>query len=267
MIEEGNIEIVLIYLVGTFSMVVLAGAILFFFTAYQKRLLKKELEINLIKAHQQEEILHTTIQSQEKERKRIAQDLHDEIGAMLSVVKLNISLFERKAIDEKSKLLAAETKSYLDDVILQVRRISRALMPPSLERLGLKAAIEELIDWINKNGEITVSYYSNSQPVRLESEKELAIFRIVQELLNNSIKHSEASNIEIGLRYSKKWIVVTVSDNGKGFEINKMAKTGLGLQNLRSRTQILNARHKIKSSPGKGTRAILCLNTESDINE
>lgn len=263
----GNIEITLIYLIGTFSMVVLAGAVLFFFTAYQKRLLKKELEINLIKSNQQEEILKTTILSQEKERKRIAQDLHDEVGAMLSVVKLNVAMFERKTNDEKSKLLAAETKSYLDDIILQVRRISRSLMPPSLERLGLNAAIEELVDWINKTGEIHVCYRNNSQSIRLENEKELAVFRIVQELLNNAIKHSEASRIEVLIRNSMKMLVVIVHDNGKGFKNDELTKTGLGLQNLKSRTQILNAKYKIKSAPGKGTNAILCLNTQPDSHE
>ena len=97
-----NAELILVYIIGTFGMIVLSGAIFVFFITYQKRLLKKELEINVIKARQQEEILKNTILSQEKERKRIAQDLHDEVGAMLSVIKLNISLFERKAENPKT---------------------------------------------------------------------------------------------------------------------------------------------------------------------
>src|SRR5690554_5321194 len=113
MAEQGNAEIVLVFIVGTLGMIILVGAIFFFFITYQKRLLKKELEINKIKAGQQEEILQNTVLAQEKERKRIAQDLHDEVGAMLSVVKLNISRFERKAEDPSSKEIAAETKTYL----------------------------------------------------------------------------------------------------------------------------------------------------------
>ncbi len=266
MSETGNAEIILIYIIGTFGMVVLSGAIFLFFVTYQKRLLKKELEINVIKSRQQEEILRNTILSQEKERKRIAQDLHDEVGAMLSVIKLNISLFERKADNPKTKEFAQETKTYVDDVILQVRRISRALMPPSLEKLGLATAVEELAQWINKSGIIKVHFWRSGQAVRLENKKELAIFRIIQEILNNAIKHSNATQIQLKMHYSQTFLAVSVSDNGIGFEPEKMVKTGLGLKNLESRTQLLNARMKINSAPGKGTTAVLCLNVKHDAN-
>lgn len=259
MAVNGNTEIVLIYFVGTFGMIILAGAIFFFFITYQKRLLKKELEINKMKTEQQEEILKNTIHAQEKERKRIAQDLHDEVGAMLSVVKLNISRFERKSENPSSKELAVETKSYLDDVIMQVRRISRALMPPSLEKLGLDFAIEELVSWVNKTGQLEVSYWKSGNPARFDSKKELAVFRIIQELLNNAIKHAQASAISIKTRYFPGGMAISVCDNGVGFELDKMTKTGLGLRNLESRTQIIDARIKMKSKPGKGTSAILLI--------
>ncbi len=260
----GNSEIVFIYFIGTLGMVLLSGAIFFFFIIYQKRILKKELEINRIKSIQQEEIIKNTILAQEKERKRIARDLHDEVGSMLSVVKLNISLFERKADNQKSKALALETKSYIDDVILQVRRISRALMPPSLEKLGLAIAVEELSDWINKSNVLRIVYWCSRMTFRLESKKELAVFRIVQELMNNAIKHSGASQIQIKLRYSTYSFAVSVSDNGKGFVMDERIEKGLGLKNLESRTHMLNAKMKINSIPGKGTTAILCLNLQSE---
>ncbi|MFW6289937.1 MAG: sensor histidine kinase [Mariniphaga sp.] len=262
MSETGNAEIILVYIIGTFGMIVLSGAVFLFFVTYQKRLLKKELEINIIKAQQQEEILRNTILSQEKERKRIAQDLHDEVGAMLSVIKLNISLFERKAENPKAREFARETKTYLDDVIIQVRRISRALMPPSLEKLGLAIAVEELADWINKSGLISIRLWRNSQAFRLGAKKELAIFRIIQEILNNAIKHSGASQIQIKMHYGTVYFAVSVQDNGKGFEPEKMVKTGLGLRNLESRARLIHALLKINSAPGRGTTAILCTNVQ-----
>lgn len=258
---QGNSEIVLTYFVGTFGMITLAGAIFFFFVTYQKRLLKKELEINKMKAEQQEEILRNTILAQEKERKRIAQDLHDEVGAMLSVVKLNVSRFERKSENESIKNLAQETKIYLEDVITQVRRISRALMPPSLEKLGLDFVVEELVNWVNKSDDIQIVYRKSGSPLRFNHKKELAVFRIIQELLNNAIKHAQASVIQINARYCTDRIALSVCDNGIGFELEQMTKTGLGLRNLESRSQILNARFKIKSSPGKGTTAILLIDS------
>jgi signal transduction histidine kinase len=257
MTGQGNAEIVLVFIVGTLGMIILAGAIFFFFITYQKRLLKKELEINKMKAEQQKEILRNTILAQEKERKRIAQDLHDEVGAMLSVVKLNISRFERKAENSASKDIAVETKAYLDEVITQVRRISRALMPPSLEKLGLDYAIEELVNWVNKTGQVELIYWKSGHPTRFNNKKELAVFRIIQELLNNAIKHAQASTILIKARYCAGRLGVSVCDNGVGFDLNQMTKTGLGLRNLESRTQILDAKIKMKSKSGEGTSAIL----------
>jgi signal transduction histidine kinase len=258
---EENAEIVLVYFVGTFGMGILAGAIFLFFTTYQKRLLKKELEINKIRTRQQEEILENTVLSQEKERKRIAQDLHDEVGAMLSVVKLNIAMVERKSDTTASKEIARETKSYIDEVILQVRRISRALLPPSLEKLGLTSAIEELVNWVNKGDQVEVVVWKTEHDYRFNGKKEMAIFRIVQELLNNAIKHAQASRIVIKIRFCSSGLAVSVCDNGVGFDVKSNGKTGLGLKNLESRTQILNARIKLRSAPGKGTTAVLFLNS------
>lgn len=260
MAVSGSAEIVLIYIAGTLGMAILAGAIFFFFITYQKRLLKKELEINRIKTEQQEEILKNTVLAQEKERKRIARDLHDEVGAMLSVVRLNISRFEKKSENDASKNLALETKTFLDDVITQVRRISRALMPPSLEKLGLYFALEELVNWVNKADELQVECWKNGEPFRFNPKKELALFRIIQELLNNAIKHSKASHIFIKVRFSPSGIAVSLCDNGVGFEMEKMTETGLGLKNLESRTRMMDAGFKMKSVPGKGTSAVMFLN-------
>lgn len=263
MVAAGKPEIMLIYFVGTFGMIILAGSIFFFFVTYQKRLLKKELEINKIKAEQQEEILKNTILAQEKERRRIAGDLHDEVGALLSVVKLNVSRFEKKSENRDAMNLAGETKTYLEDAIAQVRRISRDLMPPSLEKLGLEFAVEELIGRIDRSGDIKTTYYKTGEYFRFDNKKELALFRIVQELLNNAIKHSEATEITVKSRFCENSLAVSVSDNGKGFNIENVTSGGLGLKNLESRANMLNAKMKINSRPGRGTVAIILINSVS----
>jgi len=262
-VESGGSEIVMVYFVGTVGMILLASAIFFFFVIYQKRLLKKQLELNLVKSNQQEEILRNTISAQEKERKRIAQDLHDEVGAMLSVVKLNVGRIERKSDEQLAKELAGETKNYLDDVITQVRRISRGLLPPSLEKLGLFFALEELVNWVNKSDQLDIECWRSGEQFRLNDSKELALFRIVQELLNNAIKHSGAENILIKARFREKYLALSITDNGKGFNIDEKMNTGLGLKNLESRSQIVGGKFKMKSKPGKGTTAIICLNNLS----
>ena len=151
-------------------------------------------------------------------------------------------------------------KTYLDEVITQVRRISRALLPPSLEKLGLYFALEELGNWVNKADQLKIVCWKSGEPFRFDSKKELAVFRIVQELINNAIKHSQAEMIKIGIRFSgNSNLFIVVSDNGKGFELKEKIVTGLGLRNLESRTEIINAKFKMKSVVGKGTTAIICL--------
>jgi len=261
----GNSEIVLVYFIGTVGMILLAGGIFFFFVTYQKRLLKKQLEINQVKSDHQKEILRNTIFAQEKERKRIAQDLHDEVGAMLSVVKLNVARIEKKAQEEKPKEIAGETKSYLDDVITQVRRISRALLPPSLDKLGLFNALEELANWVNKSDQLKIKCSRSGGHFRLESKNELALFRVIQELLNNAIKHSEAHLIKIHVRFTKNYLAILISDNGKGFDLKEKMNSGLGLKNLESRTQLLGAQFRIRSKLNNGTQAFICLNSANNL--
>jgi signal transduction histidine kinase len=257
---ESN-SIILVFFIGTLGMVLLALSVFFFFVTYQKKMLTKQLELNETRAKQQEEILRNTISAQEKERKRIAQDLHDEVGAMLSVVKLNVGRIEKKSEEPGAKILATETKTYLDEVITQVRRISRSLLPPSLEKLGLYFALEELANWVNKADQLKIICWKSGEQFRFDPKKELAVFRIVQELLNNAIKHSCASIIYINSRFSKNNnLIISVTDNGEGFNLEEKMNTGLGLKNLESRTQIIDAKFKMKSVPGRGTMAIICLN-------
>lgn len=255
MSAESN-NIIFVYFIGTLGMALLALSVFFFFIIYQRKMLKKQMELNETRARQQEEIILNTIQAQENERKRIARDLHDEVGAMLSVVKLNVGRIEKKSDEPGAKVLAAETKQYLDEVITQVRRISRALLPPSIEKLGLWFAVEELVNWINKSDQIQIDCRKNGEPARFDQKKELALFRIIQELLNNSIKHSGSKTIDIYFRFSINSLIIMVADKGKGFDLNNKV-TGLGLKNLESRAQIAGAKFRMKSAPGRGTKAIL----------
>lgn len=256
--ETVSNDIFLIYFVGTTGMMLLAVSLFYFFITYQKRILKKQLELNEIRARQQEEIITNTILSQENERKRIARDLHDEVGAMLSVVKLNVSRLEKKTDEVVAKQLATDTKQYLDEVITQVRRISRALLPPSLEKFGIWNAVEELATWVNKSEQLKIECRKSGEPFRFDSAKELAFFRILQELINNAVKHAGATKISICLRFSKSGFQFSLADDGKGFNLNEKA-TGLGLKNLESRSNMADAKFKMKSWLGKGTRAVLCI--------
>lgn len=257
MAEGTSNELILILVTGTLGMLILAMGIFFFFVIYQKRLISKQLELNQIRSKQQEELLRTSMMVQERERKRFAEDLHDDIGAMLSVIKLNLNRLEKKSDEGEVRIIAGDTKNNLDQVIHQIRRITRDLLPPSLERFGLGSAVQELIEWLPDTVSLRVVCIESGEIRRFESSREMAVFRIIQELLNNSLKYSEASRIDIRMRYGQEFLCVVVSDNGKGYDINEAKGKGLGLQNLEGRANVIQARLKLKSWPRKGSAGIL----------
>ena len=252
-----NFETILIIGIGTLGMVILALGIVFFFLTYQKRLQKQQLQLSRVKAEQQKQLLENTVVSQEKERKRFAADLHDEVGALLSVIKMNLGRIEKKQEEDKLKVLAGETKNYLDDVISQVRRITRDLSPPTLEKFGLVHAMNEFINKATGAQQMNIYFWTSGGQPRFESKLEIAAFRIFQELINNAIKYSQASEVAVKIKYDKENLYLSVCDNGVGFDIKKAEASGLGLKNLESRVGILRGKYKIRSAPGKGTTFIL----------
>lgn len=250
-------DVVLILIIGTLGMVILALGLIFFFVTYQKRLQKQQMDLMVMKSEHQRELLENTVHAQEKERKRFASDLHDEVGAMLSVIKMNLSRLEKKEENNTLKELASESKEHIDDVIAHVRRITRALSPPSLEKFGLVHSMNEFIEWVNKTNQVKIDFWLMGNEARFDPASEIASFRIFQELLNNSIKHSQASTIAVKLKFTAKCVFLSVSDNGIGFDVKKATSSGLGLKNLESRAEVMQGKFKINSSPGKGTTSIL----------
>ncbi|MFZ5430180.1 MAG: sensor histidine kinase [Bacteroidota bacterium] len=264
MTEGGDLTLILILVIGTLAMLVLAMGLFFFFVIYQKRMIAKELEVNQIRSLQQKELLRTTILAEENERKRFAEDLHDEIGAMLSAIKMNLNRLEKKSEDNLLRSLAADTKHNLDEVIFNIRRITRALLPPSLERFGLGQAIGELVGWVDRSSSGRIRFTEYGDIRRIDIRREMTVFRIIQELLNNALKYSQAGQIDIRLRYGRTNICVWVKDNGVGFDPAEARGKGLGLQNLKGRAEVINAVFRIRSSPGKGSSAILITTVDQD---
>jgi signal transduction histidine kinase len=259
MAEDSGLTLILIFVAGTLAMLTLALGLFFFFVTYQKRIIAKQLELNQIKSEQQEELLRNTIYAQENERKRFAEDLHDEIGAMLSAVKLNLARMEKRAEEPEVRNLTANARRNVEEVILHIRRITRALLPPSLERFGLGIAISELINWIEKTETSRIVFHEGGNIRRFDIRMEMTVFRIVQELLNNALKYSTAPRIDIRLKYTAANLFALVADNGVGFSVDAARGKGLGLQNLEGRARVMNARIKIKSRPGHGSSAIIAL--------
>lgn len=215
---------------------------------WQQRKLFQETEIQ-----QQKELLNAVIESQEIERKRIGEDLHDEIGGTLSAIKLMLNAAKQQDQVNLDTILAA--KQLIDKMIVDVRNISHDLSPPGLTMFGLYTTIEGFVALINKTGEIEIEI--THEPFieeRILSEKaELALFRVITQLIANTIKHAAASHINMVFKPSNEQLIINYTDNGKGFDLAVLSQhKGIGMQNIKSRLQMINATSHMETSLGKG---------------
>ncbi len=206
-------------------------------------------------------ILNTLTETQEQEKKRIAERLHDEVGAMLSIAKLNINTLKEEVYIPSSgfenKLLVAQ--NLMNDISETVRHISHALMPIALERYGFKAAILDLISTIQTSNQMHVEYliegfeHTNSWPKNFT----LSTYRIIQEIINNSIKHAEASHLFIQLIELENTITIYIEDNGKGISDEETSKKGVGMTLLKTNIDYLSGTLEISGKPNEGTFTLI----------
>jgi signal transduction histidine kinase len=189
---------------------------------------------------------------QENERKRIAGDLYDSLGPLLSAVKLNIGSVDTE--NDTDRELLEKTGRYLDEIIGSLRRISHDLLPNTLERRGLLEAVRELINHVKPRQSVNIQMYVIKE-IRVPKEKEIHIFRMIQEIILNTIKHAEANNLQIGFSAEEGHLLCLAKDDGRGFDKEKVlaGPTSLGIRSLESRCEILNGVLTLDSMPGIGT--------------
>lgn len=237
-----EVEILRILLIGISGMSVMAMAIILFFIIYQKRLLKQQKEQQALESSHQKDLLQASIKSQENERLRIAKDLHDDIGALLSTSKLYVGQLLDKFEDQEKKLLANKIERLHEDMIHSVRNIAQNLRPAVLESMGLVAAIKSLAKQINESRWLKVEFTHDHEAL-LTKERQLQLYRIVQELITNTLKHARARTIHIELLRNGQCLHLLYKDDGIGFDPGRKAKRkttkGLGLLNIESRLALL----------------------------
>lgn len=212
---------------------------------------KMEEELSNKKLLKQKLITEITILAQEKERNELGKELHDNINQILSVVKLYMGMAKLDHNGEKDFL--GESYHYLEEAMNEIRKLSHSLVAPSLGEDGLKNALEELVESINQANSnfVQLSIDDNYQELTIEKNKELTIYRIIQEQLNNILKYAKAGNVNIAIKKQSKDLYVAVSDNGVGFDVNETDK-GIGLKNISSRVNFYSGSMNIITAPGKG---------------
>ncbi|AYA37097.1 sensor histidine kinase [Hymenobacter oligotrophus] len=234
-------------------LLVLAVGIVGFVLRYQRRLLLQQEEMRHEREQAQSQALEAALFAQEEERRRIAADLHDAVGTMLSIVKLHLSAMPESAA-------TSEMSAMLDQAISEVRRISRNLLPAVLEKFGLSFALETLCRAVPEGGPRVV-LQQVGEPRRMSAKHELAVYRVVQELIGNGLKHAQATEIVVRLQFGPDRLGIEYADNGIGFSLAATevqpapgSRSGLGLTNLRSRVIVLRGILRHESAPGTGTR-------------
>ena len=185
-----------IIIIGMVMLFVLSLAVILFFIIYQKRLLAQQKQRQQMAADYQRELLGVAIESQEKERTRIGKELHDDVGALLTTTKLYLSQVSPELSAEELTTTTDKMRSLFDNMIQAVRNISQDLRPVILEKLGLTEAIENLVQTINDVGTLNANFVDYTT-ISIAKSDELNVYRIIQELINNTLKHAMASNISI----------------------------------------------------------------------
>ncbi len=228
---------------------------------YNRRVLKHKELRNREKIKHREEQLHVVIETQENERKRFTSDLHDGLGQIISALRMNLCNLEPGKILPNTQKTEVYNNSItvLNDIVTELRNISFDIMPQTLIKDGLIASLNELIKKVNISQSIKVELITFGHNGRLNSFTEIALYRIIQELLNNIFKYSQASNVCITLTMHEKELNIMIEDDGIGFDINK-SKTGKGrgLININSRIKLLKGSIETDTHPGKqGTTVII----------
>ena len=243
-------------IIAFFLLTLLIGALSYNRYRLKQRSLFQE-ELN----RKQNELFNTVTTIQDKERKRIAQDIHDQVGSVLSAAKLQLSGLE----ELKSQLTEDQTRKYasamtlMDQAAEELRNISHNLMPATLSRLGLVAALRGLFDKISEYSNLRINFNSHGFEKRIEEPAEINIYPIVLELINNVVKHAQATEATVQLIKYPTYINISVEDDGKGFDVEKAksSENGIGMRNLISRIEYLNGTLNIDSSEGKGTTIMI----------
>lgn len=256
---------------GIVAMVLLVTFIIVFFIVYQRRLLQQQLTTQQMEVSYQKELLTAGVLAQEAERKRMAIELHDSIGGLLSAAKIYVSNVSQELAAAQFLLFKEKALQALTENIQEIRTITNDLLPQSLERLGIVSATRGLMEKLEELKQMKIDLQANAEQ-RFEGDREKALFRVLQELVHNALKYSEAKNVTIHFLFSDSQLLVQYHDDGQGFDRAAYAQRqdkSYGLKNIERHMAFLNGELNYTTSPGNGVAVSLNLplNTLKETHE
>jgi two-component system, NarL family, sensor kinase len=235
------VDVEYLVVIGIAIMSLMALVVILFVLLYQRRVIRHQAELQTIESQRQMELLQASLQSEEEERRRIAAELHDDIGATLASARLYLHQAEKTAVDPA---MIQQSGQLVDDSIRKVREVSHKLQPATLETLGLPAALEALADVYARSKSLNIVFERNDSVLRLSSHVELHIYRIVQELINNLVRHAAAKKVILAVLRAQDGITIELRHDGKGLSQTRYeellhSKSGIGLKNINNRVRFI----------------------------
>ncbi len=246
--NKGQIDIYTLIIISTLGVLVLVLFLVFIVALYQKRMLANKTMLIDTENKHQKKLLDASLEIAEQERVKIAVNLHDDIGITFNVLKMNLSRL-KKNIDKKEvfdEIIAASNKN-IDDSMETVRSIYNDILPPTLTNMGFVKGLKEVCNQISKTGGIEIAFNSEQETIEFDKKIKIQLYRLVKEILNNTVKHAKPTLIEINIQNPQNNLIVSILHNGMGItteQIKKFAETstGLGLKSILTRTQLINAK-------------------------
>ncbi len=243
-----------IIIVSTITSLLLVIFILLFITEHQRKKRIHLQEKQLMKTQFEQELLQTQIEIQEQTLKTISQEIHDNIGQVLSLAKLNLNTVG-SIPDTTAQTKIDSTKDLVSKAINDLRDLSRSLYGDKIAEIGLQQAIENELRILQNTGQFETRLKITGEIYKLEPQKEMVLFRIVQEALHNSVKHAKAKNINVQLNYNPAVFNLIIADDGAGFNVATLqsSQTGIGLKSMQNRAALIGGSFSINSSENNGT--------------
>lgn len=248
-------EVVLILIASTLISVILSSLIIFSLFIAQRRKFRHRKELIELKSNYDQEVLRTQLETQAQTFETISQELHDNVGTLVSM-----SIVHLKSPIESREIKIVETQALLEEALEILRDISRSINPENIRRRGIEQSIRYELDRIRRLKTFKTEYSSEGVEFSIDPQKQVILFRIIQEGLNNIVKHSGGDHIAIHVKFAEPLLTISLTDNGKGFDVRDGSidtDNHSGVVNMSKRAKLINGRLTIKSELDKGTRITL----------
>jgi len=245
---------ILSIIIASICLFVFAGFLASFFVFHNRKMIQNKDEIQRLELEKAKKILIDSIQIQESERARIGSDIHDDLGPTMSAIKLKINTLSSEKLTSERDV--SQLKMMIDETIKSIRSLSHSLYPNTLEKYGLKTAIEELSNRFNTE---TLHVITQIDPAidSIDFYTQINLYRILQEFCNNSLKYGKCTTINISIQKNETIFIITAFDDGVGFDMSNKSNHGIGLRNMEMRSNAINFEFELYSKLGGGTKIAL----------